>query len=261
MPFTLAHTAVVLPFQRWLRPERVLAAAMIGSMVPDFGLFLPFWVPRGATHGRLALLTFCLPLGLLTWLLYEVLIRPALLEVAPDRWWSRWRERGAVALGAWRAWLVAAAAVLGGAVTHLAWDAFTHEDARGVAMFPLLEDLSWRVNGHPMYLFRILQHLSSVLGLAAVLWVAWRWHRRSPSVPVQPARALRPPERCSWIAVYVLIPALVSAIAAALTLRGSEPLYASSTSLGRVAAAGMAGAAASLLVVSLLLQLRLGLRR
>jgi hypothetical protein len=261
MPFTVSHTAAALPFLRWLRPERVLAAAVIGSMVPDFGLFLPFSVPRGATHGRLALLTFCLPLGLLMWLLYEVLIRPALLEVAPDRWWSRWRERGAVALGAWRTWLLAAAAVLGGAVTHLAWDAFTHEDARGVAMFPLLEHLSWRVNGHPMYLFRILQHLSSVLGLAAVLWVAWRWHQRLPSVPAQVTRGLRPAERWSWIAIYALIPAAGTVVTAALTLRGPEPLYASSASLARVAEAGMAGSIASLLLVSLLLRLRSGLRR
>jgi hypothetical protein len=261
MPFTVSHTAAVLPLQRWLRPERAFAAAVIGSMVPDFGLFLPFWMPRDATHGRLALLTFCLPLGLLTWLLYEVLVRPALLEVAPDRWWSRWRERGVAALGSARAWLVAAAAVLVGAVTHLAWDAFTHENARGVEMFPLLQDMSWRVNGHPMYLYRILQHLSSVLGLALVLWVAWRWHRRSPPLTVQAARALPAPERWSWIAVYALVPAATTTVTALLTLRGAEPLYASSASLARVAEAGMAGAIASLLIVSLLLRLRLGLKR
>jgi hypothetical protein len=261
MPFTVSHTAAVLPFQRWLRPQRILSAAVIGSMVPDFGLFLPFWVPRYETHGRIALLTFCLPLGLLTWLLYEILVRPALLEAAPDRWWSRWRERGAVALGAWRTWLVAAAAVLGGAVTHLAWDAFTHENSRGVEMFPLLEGLSWNVNGHPMHLYRILQHLSSVVGLAVVLWIAWRWHQRSPPVPVPPARALRSVERWSWIAVYVLIPAAATTVAAALTLRGPEPFYATSDSLAGVAEAGMVAAAASLMAVSLLLRLRLGLQR
>jgi len=261
MPFTVSHTAAVLPLQRWLRPERAFAAAVIGSMVPDFGLFLPFWMPRYETHGRMALLTFCLPVGLLTWLLYEVLIRPALLEVTPDRWWARWRQRGAVALASARTWLVAAAAVLGGAVTHLAWDAFTHENARGVEMLPLLESLSWHINGHPMYLFRILQHLSSVLGLALVLWVAWRWHRRSPPVPAQAARALPPAERWSWIAIYALIPAAVTVVAALLTLRGPEPLYASSASLAGVAEAGMAGAMAALLVVSLLLRLRLRFRR
>jgi len=257
MPFTVSHTAAVLPFQRWLRPQRILAAAVIGSMVPDFGLFLPFWLPRYETHGRLALLTFCLPVGLLSWVLFEVLIRPALLEVAPDRWWARWRERGGVALRSARTWLSAAGAVLGGAVTHLAWDAFTHEDARGVEMLPLLEGLSWHVNGHPMYLYRILQHLSSALGLAVVLWFAWRWQRRLPAVAALPARALRPQERWQWIALYLAIPGAVLACRAALTLAGPEPFYASSASLAGVVIAGMLAAAVSLLVVSLLLRLRL----
>lgn len=261
MPFTVSHVAAVLPFQRWLAPERALAPAVIGSMAPDFGLVLPFWVPRYETHGRVALLTFCLPLGLLGWLLFETLIRPALLEVAPGRWWSRWQERGAVAFASARAWLVAAAAVLGGAVTHLAWDAFTHEDARGVQIFPLLEDLSWHVNGHPMYLYRILQHLSSVVGLAAVLWVAWRWHRRLPPPAAAQARTLAAAERWIWLAVYVALPASATLIAAALTLAGAEPLYASGASLARVATAGLAGALASLLLVSLLLRLRLALKR
>ena len=37
-------------------------------------------------------------------------------------------------------WVLAACGVLGGAITHLVWDAFTHEGARGVRMFPALED-------------------------------------------------------------------------------------------------------------------------
>jgi hypothetical protein len=261
MPFTVSHTAAVLPVHRWLTRARVLPAAVIGSMVPDFGMFLPFWVPRYETHGRLALLTFCLPLGLATWLLYEILVRPALLEVVPDRWWARCCERGAMRFGSWRTWLLAAAAVLGGALTHLVWDGFTHEDARGVAMFPALVDLSVHINGHPMYLYRALQHLSSILGLAALSWFAWRWQRRLPVAASAPARALLPAERWSWIAVYVAIPAAASAVAAALTLAGPEPFYATSASLGGVAEAGMAAATASLLVVSPLLRLRLGLQR
>ncbi|MCC7463882.1 MAG: DUF4184 family protein [Gammaproteobacteria bacterium] len=263
MPFTISHAAAVLLLRRWLRSGPALAAAVIGSMVPDFGLILPWQLARGATHGRMALLSFCLPLGLAVWLLHERLIRPALLEIAPDRWSARWQQRGAIPLRSWRTWLVVAAAVLGGAVTHLAWDGFTHEDARGVAMFPQLEDLAWHINGHPMYLYRILQHLSSVAGLALVLWLAWRWHRQLPPMTVGLRRTLRPQERWIWVAAYALLPAAACLLAALLTLRSAEPLWASSTSLAWVARTGLAAAALSLLLVSLLLQMRLraGARR
>ncbi len=44
MPFTISHAAAVLPFARLLARWRLLSATIIGSMVPDFGLLLP-WRP------------------------------------------------------------------------------------------------------------------------------------------------------------------------------------------------------------------------
>ena len=64
MPFTISHTAVVLPFSRWLARWQLLSAATIGAMVPDFRIFFP-GMPRVETHSLAALLTFCLPVGLI----------------------------------------------------------------------------------------------------------------------------------------------------------------------------------------------------
>ena len=64
MPFTISHAAVVLPFSRLLARWRLLSAVVIGAMVPDFGLFLPWHMPRFETHSAVGLFTFCVPVGM-----------------------------------------------------------------------------------------------------------------------------------------------------------------------------------------------------
>ena len=64
MPFTVSHIAAVLPGYRPLKRAHVLTAAVIGSMVPDFGLLVPGFMARWQTHSLPGLFTFCLPIGL-----------------------------------------------------------------------------------------------------------------------------------------------------------------------------------------------------
>jgi hypothetical protein len=257
MPFTVSHTAAVLPFRRWLRRPGILAAAVIGSMAPDFDLFLPVWLPRSETHGRLALLTFCLPLGLVAWLLFQALLRPALLQLAPDRWWSWWRQRAAPDLGAWRTWLLTAVAVTGGAVTHLVWDGFTHEGARGVEMIPALEVESLNLAGHPMRLYRLLQHGSSVVGLAIVCWIVWRWHRVLPAAADTAARPLGRPERLVWIAAGLALPLAAAALLALGGLSDVGHEHSLGDWLTAVVVATMIAGVAAALVLGALLRLRI----
>jgi len=260
MPFTVSHTAAVLPLGRWLARQRVLAAALIGSMAPDFGLLLPFDVPRSATHGIGALFRFCLPLGLLAWVVYEQLVRPALVELLPDRWWSRCRARGAVEFGAVHTWLLAVLVVLGGAITHLVLDGFTHEGARGVEMLPVLDDFAWQVNGHPMRLYRILQHGSSVAGLLVIAAVVWHWHRRLPAVASPLSRPLATPERWGWIVAYLALPGVATLRAMRAALHGHGPELATGAGLAHIAQVAMMAGAVALLLVSLLLRLRVTAR-
>ena len=53
MPFTISHAAAVLPFSRLLARWRLLSAAVIGAMVPDFGLFFPWHMRRFETHSAI----------------------------------------------------------------------------------------------------------------------------------------------------------------------------------------------------------------
>lgn len=170
MPFTLSHAAVVLPFSRLLARWQLLSAAVIGSMVPDFRVFMPWRLERFETHSAMSLFTFSLPLGLLVYWLFQYLIKVPMIEVLPDGAYARWRPHESPApIGSVSQWLLAACGVIGGAFTHLVWDAFTHEGARGVRMLPLLDELSIDVGHHHVMFARAMQDISSLAGLLAVI--------------------------------------------------------------------------------------------
>ena len=169
MPYTISHAAAVLPFSRWLTRLRVLSATVIGSMVPDLGYLMPVHPDRMLTHSALSLFTFSLPLGLLCYWVFQRLMKAPLLSLLPDQAYMRWRPFAApAALNSPRQWLLAAAGVLAGAVTHLAWDGFTHEGARGMRMIPELDDWVVEVHGHHLIGAGLLQDASSMIGLAIV---------------------------------------------------------------------------------------------
>jgi hypothetical protein len=205
MPYTISHVAVVVPFSRLLARMRVLSAVVIGSMVPDFGYFLPTRPARFETHSLLALVTFCLPVGLLSYWIFQRLMKTPLVSVLPDQVYARWRPYSAPASwGSLRQWLLAVCGVLGGAVVHLAWDAFTHEGARGVRMVPELADPMLEVHDHLVTGATLLQGLSSLLGLVMVIGAIVYALRGGGHSVVEP-RTLRRVERRSWVLVFVIV--------------------------------------------------------
>jgi hypothetical protein len=246
-----------MPFARPLARWRLLSAAVIGSMVPDFGLFLPMRPARVETHSSLALITFCLPVGLATFWIFQALIKSAVLEILPDGSYSRWRSLAAPAdFRSLTQWLLAACGVELGAVTHLIWDAFTHEGARGVRMIPALDDPLVDIVGHHLIGARFLQDISSLIGLVVVLAVV-AYGLRPLRHGVAPDRSIHPVERYAWMSAYVLM----SVMLAAMFLEIRRPHYAAGHSLallvGNYAIASLRGFAAAVVVVSLALTLRL----
>jgi hypothetical protein len=260
MPFTVSHIAAVLPGYRVLTRANVFTAAVIGSMVPDFGSLVPGTVARWQTHSLPALFTFCLPVGLSVYWLTLLLLRPALLEVLPDRAYVRLRAAHAAAsIRQPGAWLYAAAALLLGAVTHLIWDGFTHENARGVRMFPLLTDLGPEIDGHALHLYRWLQYGSSVLGLAVLLAALILWLRHAPTPIQPPARRIGRGERLAWLGAYLLPPLLAMGWIIRANWAGNFSPFVNGYAIGQVAVMGMRGTAASLLLVSALIRARLAM--
>jgi Domain of unknown function (DUF4184) len=257
MPFTISHAALVLPFSRLLARWRLLSAVVIGAMVPDFGLFFPWHMYRFETHSAVALFTFCLPVGMATYWIFQYLIKTPMLEVLPDGAYARWRLYSSPADSmSVRQWILVACGLLAGAVTHLVWDAFTHENARGVRMIPWLEEPVVDIGTHHVGGVRLLQDGSSLIGLAIVLVLVCYGLRRGREQPVA-GRPLGPAERRAWILIYVVATIALTA-AWLLWARVVEPRGHSIKALATGAAvAALRGLAAALVCTSLGLDWRL----
>ena len=258
MPFTISHAAAVLPFTRPLARWRLLSAAVIGSMVPDFGWFMPWRPARFETHSLDALLTFCLPVGLASYWVFQLLVRTPIMELLPPGAYARWRWSKAPAdYRSLKQWIWAACGLLAGAITHLVWDGFTHEGGRGVRMLPILEEPVAYIDGHPLRGLRLMQDLNSLIGLIVVVLLVAYGLRPGEAADTALPRRLRARERYAWIAAYVLVAA---ALSGAFLLfrhrpeRSSNPLL---VPLSSAAIAILRGLAAALIAVSIGLTIRL----
>ncbi len=215
---------------------------------------MPGKPPRFETHSAVALLTFCLPVGLASYWLFQWLIKRPVWEILPDDAHYRTRAHAAAArLSDLRQWVAAFAGILGGAITHLAWDGFTHEGARGVRMIPALNDDVADVAGHHLLAYKLLQQGSSLFGLAVLGWVLWRaLALRTPHAGA--TRTLGAGERHFWFGAYAAT-AMLASLAALLA--GSSSGHGPMAIVGGLAIAALRGLTIAVVVVSAALRLRL----
>jgi len=178
MPYTLAHPAAVLPLHSALRPRLRLAALVIGSTTPDYQYFLHLYTVGGFSHTLPGLLLVCLPAGWLTLWLFDRFGRRGLATLLPPGWQLPARPARAYSP------VATSAALLLGAATHVVWDAFTHASGWGVDLFPWLAG-TIHLGSVGIPWFNVLQHGSTLLGLAAVAAAMWLWARRQPPAPVR----------------------------------------------------------------------------
>jgi hypothetical protein len=185
MPFTISHAAAVLPFRKLTRLP--LAALAIGSMSPDFSYFFAHDdMERLATHSIPGLFWFCLPVSLVVWFLYVRLLESPTMALLPESWAARITP-SLSELTLPRLTIVSAAILLG-ALTHLVWDSFTHIHSPVVNAVPGLRVVVFEWHGRPIRVFRLLQHLSSIMGLLILAF--WAWLRvRAPAFHRAFARA------------------------------------------------------------------------
>ncbi|MDT0158575.1 DUF4184 family protein [Microbacterium sp. ARD32] len=207
MPFTPSHALVALPF---VRTPLVPAAIAIGAMTPDLPLFLRGVGPTyGFTHSAANVVWTAL-IALVLFTLWRVVLRPALVMLAPDavaarmpREWLRsdgQALRGLVTPRSGESRAVAgallAASLVLGVLSHIAWDMFTHEGRWGVVTLTALQQ-PWG----PLPWYKWLQRGSGVIGLLALALYGVLWGRRRP-VARRP-RMLPTPLRWVW---YLTLP-------------------------------------------------------
>lgn len=220
MPFTPSHAVVALPF---VRTSLVPAAIAIGAMTPDLPLFLRgVGVSYSFTH-TFAHVVWTALIAFVLFLLWRVVLRPAVPELAP-MWLARhlpadWDDAGSVAarkavgVGESRGYpVLLAISLILGVLSHIVWDLFTHEGRWGVELFPALAE-AWG----PLVGFKWLQHGSSVVGLAVLgVWALLWLRRRAPRTGVRQRLA-------TWVRVawWLSLPvALVVAWVMGLVLLG-----------------------------------------
>jgi hypothetical protein len=231
VPFTLSHVAAVLPVRRATRTgdargrtgPLVASALAVGSMAPDAVLFVNLRMTRHDSHALLGgvLLVDVLVVAVLVGA-WHVLFRRPLLALLPDRVRARVEEplrprlpaRLLADARAGRPWAGAALAAAGwfvvsawlGGLAHIGWDTWTHQEDYGVAHVAWLRE-PW-IGGRPGFV--LLQHLSTVVGLAVLLAWAWRVVARLPERPLPPRTSLPVAARLGVLAALVAAGALVA---------------------------------------------------
>ena len=180
MPFTLSHPAAALPFRSHLRWLGSLSALAAGSMVPDLPYFVPVGIDGPESHSAAGILWFDLPAGIALWVIYAVLVRPFVLDLLPAGILRRLNPRDAKVDPSPRLLAAIVVSVTVGAATHVVWDSFTHASGAGVALFPALATPVEVFAGYSPEVYTLLQHASSLAGLAILALWALRWYLRTP---------------------------------------------------------------------------------
>lgn len=198
MPYAIAHPVAVIPLCRALGRRAVPSALVIGSVIPDAWYLVP-GLDRPFSHNASGLVLFCLPAGLLCYLLFHALLKEPLLQLFPSHLSSRLRAFACKGLPKIAfPWVMLN--LLIGAATHVAWDAFTHR-GRLSRLFPEIFTEG---------LLRVLQHGSTVLGAAYLAW--WLTGRLREARPVaSPVLSVR--TRTAVIAALFLVAALAALLA------------------------------------------------
>lgn len=207
MPFTPSHAIVALPF---VRTPLAPAAVSIGAMAPDLPLFT-----RGAvvdydvTHD-LRWLPVTVLLALVLLLIWRILLRPAVRMLAPrvlaQRLPTEWDRGSRAALhetsGTPMRTLLLVVALALGVVSHILWDAFTHEGRGGVTLIPALDQL-WG----PLPGYKWLQYASGIGGMVVLAVAGAVWlRRRVPAAADTAPLALR---AAWWVSLPVFLVAAV----------------------------------------------------
>jgi hypothetical protein len=208
MPFTPAHVAAVLPFRR---SRLIWSALVVGAMAPDFEYFLRMSPQNRYGHTLTGLFQFTLPVGLLTLWLFHAYVKAPLVELMPDGLNRRLAScAGKFRFGGIRRFTLIVASLLVGMATHLIWDSFTHGNTWTTRHWAALADRVPVPEIGFVPLYKVLQQVSTVAGLAILLVWVLAWYRGDKDVAVRSADRMQD----GWPLRKIIILGAITAIAA-----------------------------------------------
>ncbi|MEV4376851.1 DUF4184 family protein [Streptosporangium sp. NPDC049644] len=248
VPFTPSHVAAVLPLVSSERMRRLLDpwALALGAMVPDLPIFFPFLPDYMIWHSYKGVLTID-PFAVAVLLaVFHLVLRDPLTALLPPGLAGRAAALTPGMYGVRRLPAVIAGGAVG-ALTHKLWDSFTHSYSSAMWGWSWLDTRVADV----IPLFRLLQYTSTVVGLAVVLWWAWRGLSGMEPRPV-PERLIISARGRMAVFLATALSVLLGAIAwpIAFPPRGMAELVT------RLGAGVVVGCSAMLLVHALIWQLR-----
>lgn len=249
MPFTFAHPAAILPIRR----HGNTAALIIGSLIPDVGYLLMLDVPRDWSHGPSGIFLFCLPLGIMAYVLYVAVLREPWLMLLPPG--IRVRVRPEYPLPrTLRHWAVVLASLVVGVLTHVGWDALTQLHWILQYRVPIRElpggdriraGITWYV---------LLRHGSAVIGIAALtVWIVISIRRTPPRRALEFEDGSR---RLARVMLSIVVIGLLVALSVASAQFEESSLYATRSFWGRAARFGVGILTLGLIVYAVGWQLR-----
>lgn len=210
MPFTPTHVLAIAPlakFSRWL-PFSALA---IGSMIPDLPLFFPI-SSYAQTHSPTGLITVCLPMGLITFLVFQAILKVPLIALLPT--WIQQRIAGVsqprlkISISFF---LSITIATLLGAMTHIVWDAFTHDGRWGTELLPFLQE-TLTVAGRSISGYKLFQYGSTMIGLPLLVILSIHYLRQTSPSSVPQIPQLTTATKTFIISIITVIPIGVSLV-------------------------------------------------
>lgn len=200
MPFTPAHTAIVLPF---LRSRYVSATALIiGSIAPDFEYF--FTMDDKASHGHTltGIFYFDIPVTIFLAFVFHRFVKVNLINNLPYFLQRKFYDLKEFDFEDYfkKHWMIFILSAIIGIGSHLFWDSFTHLNTFIVKNLPIYDTIvPYRGARYPLYY--ALQMISSYVGLFIVLiYVLLKKPDKSP--------ILNEPKIWYWL-ILVLITGIV----------------------------------------------------
>ncbi|MEJ8802915.1 DUF4184 family protein [Pontibacter sp. H249] len=169
MPFTAAHPAIILPLKYKFGRFFSTTGLVIGSIAPDFAYFLNPIITTKVSHTLKGVLVFNLPITIILAILFHAIVREQVIRFLPPflkqkaviaaqvKWFNYLKKN-------WHIFLIS---TLIGILSHLFWDSFTHYSGFFVRHFPILRR-PVDFFGYALPLCRWIQHISTLMGLAAI---------------------------------------------------------------------------------------------